>query len=30
MIKTKFGNARINASGYYQISSRKEGNHGNN
>lgn len=28
MIKTKFGNARINASGYYQISSRKEGNHG--
>lgn len=27
-LKTKFGNARKNNKGYYQISSRKEGNHG--
>lgn len=28
IIKTKFGNARLNSSNHYQISSRKEGNHG--
>lgn len=27
-MKTKFGNANINNGGYYQITSRKEGNHG--
>ena len=26
-IKTKYGNAKLNSSGYYQITSRKEGNH---
>ena len=27
MVHTKFGNAKINSNGYYQITSRKEGNH---
>lgn len=27
-MKTKFGNAKINTSGHYQITSRNEGNHG--
>lgn len=27
MIKTEFGNVRINSKGYYQVTSTKEGNH---
>ena len=27
VLKTKFGNAKIGSLGYYQITSKKEGNH---